>query len=192
MVQVKAIIGLGNPGLKYRATRHNVGFLVVKELARKRRVRIRQKVFHSLVATTTISGESVILAQPLTYMNLSGQAVREMVKTKKIALKNLLVICDDVSLPVGRLRIRAKGSDGGHKGLRSIIEELGSENFTRLRVGVGSPNENFELSNYVLSKFDKSEVDRITDAIEEALICSQLWIKDGITTAMNRFNRKGE
>jgi PTH1 family peptidyl-tRNA hydrolase len=186
---VKAIIGLGNPGLKYIATRHNVGFLVVRHLARVRKIRLRQRLFHSLSGRGRIGACEVLLGLPNTYMNLSGEAVAEIVKAKKIALEDLLVVCDDINLPLGKMRIRPRGSDGGHKGLRSIIKELGSEDFSRLRVGIGLPqHKEQDLSKYVLARFKRSELKSVEEVVEEAARASQVWVQQGVTTAMNKFN----
>lgn len=187
---MKAIFGLGNPGLRFRLSRHNLGFLVVERLARARKIKIGRKVFNCRLGQGRLDNQGVILAQPLTFVNLSGQVICSIVKGKKIALKDLLIICDDVNLPLGKVRIRPKGSDGGHKGLRSIIELLGTKNFPRLRIGVGTPAFKSEagLSKYVLGHFNKRESRLINQAIDEAVACSEVWVKEGTAIAMNKFN----
>jgi PTH1 family peptidyl-tRNA hydrolase len=188
---VKAIIGLGNPGLRYKSTRHNVGFLVVRRLARANRIRIQKRVFNLSFGKGTIGKQGILLGLPLTFMNLSGEAVASVVKRHKIELKDLLVICDDINLPLGKIRIRPKGTDGGHKGLRSIIQKLGSEDFSRLRIGIGFPQEEVKecgLRKYVLARFNKKETKIVEQVVEEAVQASQVWAKEGIATCMNKFN----
>ena len=147
-------------------------------------------------AKARIGNQQVLLLKPLTYVNLSGQAASLIVKgNKRLSLKDLLVICDDINLPLGKIRMRLCGSDGGHKGLRSIIETLDSKDFARLRIGVGPPQakaKNDQLSSYVLGSFNKSEIKIINAAIEKAVSASIVWVTEGISAAMNRFNRKGD
>ncbi len=188
---MKVILGLGNPGISYRFSRHNLGFLVVKSLARAESIKIKQRAFNCLLGKGRIENQGVLLGFPLTFMNLSGEAVASIVKQKKIKLADLLIILDDVNLPLGKIRIRAKGSQGGHKGLRSIIERLGTKNFARLRIGVGLPPENAKgnrLTRHVLGRFNKREIKIINEATELAASASVVWIKAGIATAMSRFN----
>ena len=197
---MKAIFGLGNPGLRFRGSRHNLGFLVVAKLAKLKRIKITRKSFHCLFGEGKILDQELLLAEPLTFVNLSGQAVAAVIRHKGICFKDLLIICDDVNLPLGKIRIRAKGSAGGHQGLRSIIQTLGSENFARLRIGVGAPqakptsaqDEIKQLSKYVLGNFNRREMKVINEALEKATRCSELWAKKGIASAMNRFNQKGD
>ncbi len=186
---MKLIIGLGNPGRRYRDTRHNVGFGVVDELARRTGAEFEAAPADALMARAKAAGESVILAKPLTLMNLSGAAVAELAHYYRIAAADLLVVADDVSLPLGRLRARAQGSDGGHKGLRSIIERLGSEDFARLRVGVGRGDPRRELADHVLARFDPEERPIVDDAILRAADAAGVFVTDGIDVVMNRFNR---
>jgi PTH1 family peptidyl-tRNA hydrolase len=188
---VKVILGLGNPGLRYKFSRHNLGFLVVERLAKAKRIRITRRAFNSLYGQGTIGEQEVLLAKPCTFVNLSGQAANSIVKRKKIDLKDLLVVCDDINLSLGEIRIRGKGSDGGHNGLRSIIDALGSQAFARLRIGVGSPAQRAGgLSHYVLGRFNRQENKVISETIEKAAGASELWIEEGIERAMNRFNKK--
>ncbi|MBN3038289.1 MAG: aminoacyl-tRNA hydrolase [Candidatus Omnitrophica bacterium] len=188
---MKAIIGLGNPGLRYKFTRHNVGFLTVKSLARQLRIRLGLREFNCFLGKGTMGGEKVILGLPLTYMNLSGQAVAPVLKRHRVELADALIICDDVNLPLGKVRIRAKGSDGGHKGLRSIIQNLDSQDFPRLRIGVGSPAEKSQEDNlrkYVLARFTKKETKLIEESIAQAREAVWVWAREGIVPAMNKFN----
>ncbi len=186
---MKLIIGLGNPGRRYRDTRHNVGFGVVDELARRTGAEFEAAPADALMARANAGGESVILAKPLTLMNLSGAAVADLARYYRIAAADLLVVADDVNLPLGRLRARAQGSDGGHKGLRSIIERLDSEDFARLRVGVGRGDPRRELADHVLARFDPEERPIADDAIQRAADAAGVFVTDGIDVVMNRFNR---
>ena len=188
---MKAILGLGNPGLKFKFSRHNLGFLVVERLAKAKKIKLTKRIWFCLLGTGAIGSQEILLAKPLTYVNLSGRAAALIVKRKRIKIKNLLVICDDVNLPLGKIRIRAAGSDGGHKGLRSIIETLEARDFARLRIGVGLPQKNRtedKLSSYVLGKFNKEEIEIINKAVEEAICASIVWTTEGIAAAMNKFN----
>ncbi len=186
---MKLIIGLGNPGRRYRDTRHNVGFGVVDELARRTGAEFEAAPADALMARANAGGESVILAKPLTLMNLSGAAVADLAHYYRIDTAGLLVVADDVNLPLGRLRARAQGSDGGHKGLRSIIERLGSEDFARLRVGVGRGDPRRELADHVLARFDPEERPIVDEAILRAADAAGVFVTDGIDAMMNRFNR---
>lgn len=182
-------MGLGNPGLRFRFTRHNLGFSVVERLARLKKIKITRRAFGCLIGEGIIGSQRLLLAKPLTYVNLSGQAVGAIVRQKKIKPEDLLIVCDDVNLPLGKIRIKARGSDGGHKGLRSIIKTLESRDFPRLRVGIGTPEaEKDRLTEYVLGKFNKQEIKVIKEAIEEAVSCAEVWTKEGVAAAMNRFN----
>ncbi|MCQ9207797.1 MAG: aminoacyl-tRNA hydrolase [Omnitrophica bacterium] len=188
---MKVILGLGNPGLRYRYSRHNLGFAVIEKLAKKQKIRISQKGFKCLLGQGQIQGQPVVLLKSLTFMNLSGQAARAIVKQKRIKPADLLVIVDDINLPLGKIRIRSGGSDGGHLGLRSIIEALGSKNFVRLRIGIGAPTlkaENKKLTQHVLGRFNKKETKVINQAVPEAASACVLWATEGIQVAMNKFN----
>ncbi|MDD5424605.1 MAG: aminoacyl-tRNA hydrolase [Candidatus Omnitrophica bacterium] len=186
---MKLIVGLGNPGTKYERTRHNVGFMVASALADKHGIRLSSKAYDSLVGKGKVCGEEVAIALPQTYMNRSGQAVTSLSSRRKVEPAEILVICDDVNLELGIIRIRAEGSAGGHNGLASIIEHLGSCDFARLRIGIsrsGGP----ALSGYVLSPFTKSETETLECAIEKAVECCETWVKDGAERAANLFNAK--
>jgi PTH1 family peptidyl-tRNA hydrolase len=193
-VRVKLVAGLGNPGDRYRGTRHNAGFEVVDRLARAEGVAFdagdRDRV--ALTARWRRDGEVVLLAKPLTFMNVSGQAVRGLVDFYKIDLADVLVVSDDVNLPLGRMRARGSGSEGGHNGLRSVAEWLGTEAYARLRVGVGRGADGEprrELSSHVLSGFEPEELPVIERAIGRAAEAVRLWIVEGLGPMMNVFNR---
>jgi len=185
---MKLIVGLGNPGRKYVGTRHNVGFDVVAELSRRGSAPAPRKAFESELAEIAIGDERVLLAAPQTFMNLSGRAVRQILDFYKLGLADLLVICDDLNLPMGRLRLRKNGSAGGQKGLRNIIEHAGTEEFARLRIGIDRPPERMDATAYVLQKFTASERDAMSDAVAAAAAAAELWATQGPDAAMNRVN----
>lgn len=189
---MKLIVGLGNPGAKYRGTRHNVGFEVVDELARRRGLEFGSSPTDALMARERGPGARVMLAKPLTYMNRSGSAVAVLTHYYRIEPSALLVVADDVNLPVGRLRARRRGSDGGHNGFASIIAELGSDAFARLRIGVGRGHAERRLASHVLARFDAREQEDIAAALERAADAVEAFVGDGIDAMMNRFNRKTE
>lgn len=185
---MKAIIGLGNPGMKYAGTRHNIGFDAVTAIADKYNLSINNKKFKGVYADGHIAGEKVLLVQPQTFMNLSGECVREVADFYKLNPDEIIIICDDINLDVGRLRIRKKGSAGGHNGLKNIIAHLGTEEFPRIRVGVGEKTEGWDLADYVLARFDKDSEPVIREAIANVVGAVETWISEGIDAAMNRFN----
>uniref|UniRef100_UPI0025FA3852 aminoacyl-tRNA hydrolase n=1 Tax=uncultured Clostridium sp. TaxID=59620 RepID=UPI0025FA3852 len=158
------IVGLGNPGSQYEDTRHNIGFKVIDNIAKEYNIEINRQKFKGMCGEGFINGEKVILLKPTTYMNLSGESIREVVDFYKISNEDVLVIYDDISLDVGRLRIREKGSAGGHNGIKSIIAHLGTDIFPRIKVGVGQPN--VDLVNYVLGKFTKEEMEVLSESID--------------------------
>jgi len=187
---VKLIVGLGNPGRKYEGTRHNVGFDVVDVLAKKHNAAWESapRGIEAFVARCRI--QDTVLAKPLTYMNLSGAATVGLLQFYKIEIADLLVIVDDVNLELGRLRTRSGGSAGGHNGLKSLIESLGTEEFARLRVGVGRGDARRDLADHVLTKFDRDERENVDAATGRAADAAELFVTDGIGQVMNRFNRK--
>lgn len=186
---MKVIVGLGNPGKAYGNTRHNVGFAVVDALAEARQAGFNVRLCRSLVARICMSDQEVVLIKPLTFMNLSGEAVACMLDRTDTEPPDLLVIGDDVNLPFGTLRIRACGGDGGHKGLRSIILHLATEEFPRLRVGVGSgemPEE--DLTDFVLDDFSDDEINELPNVVERCCRAVETVVANGISQAMNEFN----
>jgi PTH1 family peptidyl-tRNA hydrolase len=184
------LVGLGNPGAEYRNTRHNVGFLVLDRLSEEWGIPIARKAFRSLVGEGRHNGKKVVLIQPQTYMNLSGQAVREAARFHRAPPEKILVICDDVNLPLGRLRLRGDGSHGGQNGLKSVIADLGTDAFPRLRVGVGLPEGNGGLIDHVLGKWGKDEVPVVRQQVERAAEAVRCVLDEGLDPAMNRFNAK--
>ncbi len=186
---MKLIVGLGNPGPEYRDTRHNVGFLVADEIARRCRLSDawREK-FEALHVRTTVGEEAVIVAKPLTFMNLSGQAVAGLAAFYKIDPVDVLVVTDDVALPLGRLRARPEGGAGGHNGLKSIIQHLGTQAFPRVRVGVGRGDDRRDLADHVLGRFEAGERDTVSAAVLRAADASEKFLADGIERVMSAFN----
>lgn len=180
------VVGLGNPGREYEGTRHNAGFGVVEYMADKLGVDISRIKFKGLVGETIISGEKCLFLKPSTFMNLSGESVREAADFYKIPPENIIVVYDDVSMEVGRLRIRPSGSDGGHNGMKSIIYQLNSNSFPRVRVGIGAPSR--EMVSHVLGRFTQDEKPLIKEIIEIASDAVAEIIKNGTQSAMNRYN----
>lgn len=185
--EMKLIVGLGNPGRKYDGTRHNVGFAVLEELARRHKLTGRRLRFEGELAETTIAEHRVLLLAPQTLMNASGRCVRQAINYYKIPLQDVVVVCDDLNLPFGKLRIRARGSSGGHKGLASLIADLGTEHFSRVRIGIGR-REDGEVSDFVLSRFRREERPVVDEAIAGAADALELWLAEGVDACMNRFN----
>jgi PTH1 family peptidyl-tRNA hydrolase len=184
---LKAIVGLGNPGAQYAGTRHNVGFEVVGELAARGSVRFESAPAEALIARWRRPEDVVLLVKPLTFMNLSGQAIGELTRYFKIDTADLIVIVDEVHLPLGKLRARRRGSAGGHNGLKSIIAHLGDE-FSRLRVGVGRGGDQRNLADHVLARFEKSEAAEVERMTTRAADAAEMFITSGIEAVMNAFN----
>lgn len=183
------VVGLGNPGGQYENTRHNAGFLTADELARRGRFAIQRLKFKALTAAVEISGQGVLVMKPTTYMNLSGEAVGEAARFYKIPPDHVLVISDDVSLPLGKLRIRTGGSAGGHNGLKSIIQHLGADQFPRVKVGVGEkPHPDYDMADWVLGKFQGEDKKVMDETVKRAADAVECYLKDGPQKAMNRFN----
>jgi PTH1 family peptidyl-tRNA hydrolase len=187
---MKVIVGLGNPGPKYRGTRHNVGFDVIEYLAMGPGAGPFRSRFQAQVGELKESGQTLLLVRPDTFMNLSGQAVRQLLDFYKLSLDDLLVVCDDINLPLGKLRVRAKGSHGGHNGLRNIQEHLGTVDYARLRIGVDAPTlkDDEGTVDHVLGRFRPSERATMAEAIQKAALASLLWAREGIAVCMNRTN----
>jgi PTH1 family peptidyl-tRNA hydrolase len=185
---VKIIVGLGNPGPEYAATRHNLGFAVVDEIGRRLGARAQRGRFRAELAESVLDGEKVILVKPQTYMNLSGVSVRETLRWFKAPLEDLLVVVDDIDLPFGALRMREAGGSGGHNGLKSIMAELGGDEFARLRLGIGRGAG--EATRQVLSRFTPDERREMPELIAAAATCALDWTGNGAIAAMNRCNRR--
>ena len=189
---MKLIVGLGNPGPRYAGTRHNVGWRVAEELARRAGARAWKEKFEAAVTEGRWHEQKIVLARPLTFMNESGRSVRQLMDFWKADAEDLLVGLDDMAIEVGRIRLRADGSDGGHKGLGSVIAHVGHERFARLRVGIGPPPMLDEHTDFVLSPFTQEEHPMIDEAIVRAADAAECWILDGPDEAMNRFNRAAQ
>ena len=179
-----------NPGSKYDGTKHNVGFMVIDKLANDYNINMTKLKHKAFVGEGIIKGEKVMLVKPQTYMNLSGESIREILKFYKIPVDDLIVIYDDISLPVGGTRIREKGSAGGHNGIKNIISQLGTDVFLRIKVGVGEKPNGWDLADYVLSKFSKDDEVALLGGIDRAVLGVELIISDGVTEAMNKTNQK--
>ncbi len=181
------ITGLGNPGARYDSTRHNIGFEVVDQIARTHRIPVRKIKHKALIGEGRIAGEQVVLVKPQTYMNLSGEALQSVIRFYKVPLENLIVIYDDIDLETGKIRIRQQGGSGTHNGMRSILAHLNSEEFPRVRMGVGKP-EHGDLADYVLGRFRPEEIPIMEKAVIRAAEAVESFIKDGLQKAMNTFN----
>ncbi len=188
---MKVIVGLGNPGPKYAGTRHNIGYEVIDYLAAAPGCPPFREKFESFLTEWKEGGESVLLVKPLTFMNLSGRAVRAILDFYKLSAGQLLVVCDDFNLPLGKLRVRAKGSHGGQNGLRNIQDQLGSDEYTRLRIGVGQPTPG-DVVDFVLSRFKPGERQAAQDAVATAAQAVLEWCRNGTEACMNRFNGSSE
>lgn len=187
-----AVIGLGNPGTKYKGTRHNVGFDTIDCIAQRNNVDLNKIKFKSIYGETQIGGEKVLLVKPQTFMNRSGESVLEIYNYFKLPIENIIVIVDDIDIKFGSLRIRAKGSAGTHNGMKSIIYLLQKDNFPRVKIGVGKPEENQDLADFVLSSFSKEDRMIIDNTIEQAAKAVEKIITSGINSAMNEFNKNIE
>lgn len=183
------IVGLGNPGKKYELTRHNAGFLFADLLADKSGVKINKIQFKAVTASIDLEGHKCLLMKPQTFMNNSGEAVREAASFYKIPPERIIIVFDDISLPCGKMRIRRKGSDGGHNGMKSIIYQMNSDAMPRIKLGIGQkPHPDYELADWVLSSFKKDELDALRDAAENACAAAVLMVNGEIEKAMSNFN----
>ena len=185
------IVGLGNPGKKYENTKHNVGFITIDYLAEKYDIKVNKIKHKALVGEGFIGREKVLLVKPQTYMNLSGQSIREILLYYRMELNQLMIIYDDADIDCGRIRIRKKGSAGTHNGMKSIVYELQSDQFPRLRIGIGKQKHG-NIVGFVLSGFPKEEIVRIEEAVRNAAGAISLWVESGIDKAMNEYNTKKE
>ncbi len=183
------IVGLGNPGKKYSETRHNIGFKVVENLASKKNLEFKQVSSNYLLAQGEMGNSSFSLLLPLTYMNLSGRAVKEFYSTYKFDFNEMLVVCDDINLPTGKIRLRAKGSHGGHNGLFSIIEEIQTTEFPRLRIGIGNSFEKDKQAEYVLSQFEENEREIIYEAVQVATEICDSFLEGGLKEALELYSK---
>ena len=183
------VVGLGNPGDKYENTRHNVGFLTVDELAERARVPVQRLKHRALTNTVELGGARVLLMKPITYMNLSGEAVHEAAAFYKVPPERILVISDEVALAPGKLRVRRSGSAGGHNGLKNIIAHLGSDQFPRIRLGVGSkPHPDYDMADWVLGRFQGEDKKAVEAAVKKAADAAECLIREGVDKAMNQYN----
>lgn len=185
---MKVIVGLGNPGPQYAVTRHNIGFLLVDQLAEINNLQFRVK-FQGLWAEGNVGGERLQLLKPQTFMNLSGRAVSDLMRFYKVTGEDLLIVHDDIDLPLGKIRLRDQGGAGGHNGIRSIQAELGSEKFWRLKLGVGRPPKEWDPARYVLSPFEETEFPELEDLLVRAEKAANLWLKGDASQAMNLYHR---
>ena len=188
---MKIIVGLGNPGVQYRMSRHNIGFQILDRLAQISHLSIRTKRFQSLYGKGSIDTQQVILAKPITFMNRSGEAVKKATDFFQLGVEDLVVVHDDLDLPFGRLRFKRRGGDGGHQGVRSIIESLGENKFLRLKVGVGRPPEGMDPAEYVLEAFDKMEQSRLDQVLSQGAESLRVMLLEGLERAMNQFQKRG-
>ncbi|SFJ35489.1 aminoacyl-tRNA hydrolase [Thermoflavimicrobium dichotomicum] len=187
---MKWIVGLGNPGIKYEQTRHNIGFWVIDELSKRWGIPVHKEKWKSLVGEGVVHGEKVLLIKPLTFMNNSGEAVRPALDYLKGNVEDLVVIYDDMDLPLGQVRLRLKGSAGGHNGMKSMIAHLGTQNFKRIRIGIDHPPVQISVPDYVLSPFSKDEWPIAQEAAQIAANAVEQWIKTDFVDAMNKFNAR--
>lgn len=188
---MKIIMGLGNPGIQYRMSRHNIGFQVVDRLAVINHLSVRTKRFRSLYGTGWIDSQQVVLAKPMTFMNRSGEAVKKATDFFHLELEDLVVVHDDLDLPFGKLRFKRRGGDGGHQGIRSIIERMGGNNFLRLKVGIGRPSQRRDSAEYVLDAFDKIEQSHLNQILSRAAESLKVMLLEGVEKAMNQFQKRG-
>ena len=187
---MKIIAGLGNPGVRYQWSRHNVGFQVVDQLAATHHISFNQKRFKSLYGAGWIDFQRIILVKPLTFMNLSGEAVGKALDFFKVGMEDLIIAHDDLDLPFGTVRIRRRGGDGGHQGLRSIIERVGGNDFPRVKVGIGRPPASVEAADYVLAPFEEAEIADLNEVLKRASEALTVMLLEGIDAALKRFHKK--
>lgn len=183
------VVGLGNPGNQFANTKHNIGFVTLDYLANLHNIKLNKIKHKAVIGEGSIAGEKLMLVKPQTYMNTSGECVMELVNFYKLPLENLILIYDDIDLPLGKVRIRPSGSSGTHNGMRSIIYLLNKHDFPRIRIGVGKQPDYMDLADYVMTKFNKDEVPVIEEAVKKAALSVEEIIRNGINTAMNKYNR---
>ena len=185
---MKIVAGLGNPGTKYQRTRHNAGFKAVKYIARKAKIKNTDYQHHAIQAEGQLWAEKIVLAQPCTYMNKSGLAVKKLLQNYEVTPDDLIILHDDLDLPQGKIRIKSGGGSAGHRGLESIIEYLGTADFHRIRIGIGRPPRGVEVSHFVLNKFSEQEKEIMERAYEQIFAALECIFKEGLQAAMNQFN----
>ncbi|MED4404165.1 aminoacyl-tRNA hydrolase [Metabacillus fastidiosus] len=185
---MKLIIGLGNPGKQYESTRHNVGFMAVDQLSDRLNIPLDRTKFNGLYGIGHISGEKVILLKPLTYMNLSGECIRPLMEYYEVDDNEIVVIYDDLDIPTGKIRLRTKGSAGGHNGIKSMIQHLGTQQFNRVRVGIDRPSNGMTITDYVLGRFIEEEQADIQSAIKQSAEACEKWLTADFNQVMNEFN----
>jgi len=188
----KLIVGLGNPGDQYESTRHNIGFRVVDQFAQQNQIKINHRGYRGLSGDAVVHGCRVFVLKPQTFMNLSGESVSAFLKMKEVDVSDIMVVSDDIALPFGSIRIRPTGSAGGHNGLKSLIAHLHSQDFPRMRIGVGSPADPAVQIDYVLGRFSRAEEKELPDIISTAAVALEKWITDGTEAAMTAFNIRTE
>ena len=186
--RMKLIVGLGNPGREYELTRHNIGFMVIDELAKRWNISLNEQKFKGVFGAGFVNGEKVILLKPLTYMNLSGESIRPLMDYYKIDVEDFVVMYDDLDIPVGKLRLRMKGSAGGHNGVKSTISHLGTQEFQRIRMGIDRPKNGMKVVDYVLGRFTSEEIPDVNHSIEKAADACEEWLNKPFLQIMNTFN----
>ncbi len=186
---MKLIVGLGNPGKEYDQTRHNIGFAVIDELSSRFQIPLNQSKFKGLYGIGFYQGEKVLLLKPLTYMNLSGESIRAVMDYYQIGLEDLLIIYDDLDLPVGKIRLRQKGSPGGHNGIKSTAAHLGTQQFNRIRIGIDRPEPGWNVPDYVLGRFREDEKLPVQEAVKKSVDAGEAWLKKPFLQVMNEYNQ---
>jgi len=186
---MKCIIGLGNPGKKYTHTRHNIGFMVMDELSRRHGIHFNKEKFKCHYQNTFFQQEKVLFVKPQTFMNLSGEGVKPLLDYYKVKLEDVLIIYDDLDLPIGKIRLRKKGGHGGHNGLRSLIDHFGTREFKRMRIGIGRPTDHTPIIQYVLQPFHKSDQEDVANVIDLSANACEEWIKTTFNDVMNKYNQ---
>lgn len=186
--RMKLIVGLGNPGREYELTRHNIGFMAIDELAKRWSISLNEQKFKGVFGAGFVNGEKVILLKPLTYMNLSGESIRPLMDYYKIDVEDFIVMYDDLDIPVGKLRLRMKGSAGGHNGVKSTISHLGTQEFQRIRMGIDRPKNGMKVVDYVLGRFTSEEISGVNQSIENAADACEEWLSKPFLQIMNTFN----
>lgn len=185
---MKLIVGLGNPGREYELTRHNIGFMAIDELAKRWNISLNEQKFKGIFGAGFVNGEKVILLKPLTYMNLSGESIRPLMDYYKIDVEDFVVLYDDLDIPVGKLRLRMKGSAGGHNGVKSTISHLGTQEFQRIRMGIDRPKNGMKVVDYVLGRFTSEEIPDVNHSIEKVADACEEWLNKPFLQIMNTFN----